>query len=152
MQPVPNSQELQTLIVSFVRAFGLHNPEMTPCGQPISVSEAHALMELEQERGIRQQVLADRLNLEKSTVSRLVKKLENRGWIERTTDPADTRAFLLRLTEAGRKNGQRIQQARTETFENLLESLDPGIYDAVTIGLSALVDALRINPGRRSEK
>ena len=147
-----DSQQLQTLIVSFVRAFGLHNPEMTPCGQPISVSEAHALMELERERGLRQQDLAVRLNLEKSTVSRLVKKLESRGWIARTTDPADTRAFILRLTEAGHRNGQRIQQARTETFERLLESLDPGKYDAVTSGLSALVDVLRTNHVRRSEK
>ena len=34
---------LQARISAFVRAFGLHQPDQTPCGQPIPVSEAHAM-------------------------------------------------------------------------------------------------------------
>ena len=29
-----------------VRALGLHKPDETPCGQPVAVAGAHALMEL----------------------------------------------------------------------------------------------------------
>ncbi len=46
-----------------------------------------------------QQVLAERLHLEKSTVSRLVKHLEQRGWVKRVRDFHDTRMsdFILYL-------------------------------------------------------
>lgn len=37
---------LQDQIVGFIRAFGLHQPDRTPCGQPVPVSEAQALHEL----------------------------------------------------------------------------------------------------------
>ncbi|MQA97184.1 MAG: MarR family transcriptional regulator, partial [Streptosporangiales bacterium] len=33
-------QELQQAVARFVRAFGLHQPDQTPCGQPIPTSEA----------------------------------------------------------------------------------------------------------------
>jgi len=41
--------------------------------------------------------------LDVSTMSRHVRALEERGYIERATDPADGRASLLTLTAAGRK-------------------------------------------------
>ena len=53
-----------------VRSLGLHKPDETPCGQPVSVAEAHALLEIAREPGISQNGLAGRLKLEKSTVSR----------------------------------------------------------------------------------
>ena len=33
-------------MIGLVRAFGLHKPDETPCGQPVAVAGAHALMEL----------------------------------------------------------------------------------------------------------
>ena len=41
-----NATELMESVVSFVQSFGLHRPEQTPCGQPVPVAEAHALMDL----------------------------------------------------------------------------------------------------------
>lgn len=74
---------LQASLIALIRAFRLHHPEKTPCGQSVSVAEAHALMELIQAVLLSQGELAKRLSLEKSTVSRLVSILEKRGWIER---------------------------------------------------------------------
>jgi DNA-binding MarR family transcriptional regulator len=67
---------LQEQLVALIRAFGLHRPDQTPCGQPVAVAEAHALMELAQGAPLSQNDLAARLQLEKSTVSRLVGILE----------------------------------------------------------------------------
>jgi hypothetical protein len=38
--------ELQERILGLVRALGLHKPDERPCGQPVAVAGAHALMEL----------------------------------------------------------------------------------------------------------
>jgi hypothetical protein len=35
--------ELQERMIGLVRAFGLHKPDETPCGQPVAVAGAHAL-------------------------------------------------------------------------------------------------------------
>lgn len=96
-------RELQEAVARFVRAFGLHQPDQTPCGQPVPVSEAHALGELARDGALRQSELAHRLRLEKSTTSRLVTQLINRGWADRTPAPDDGRGVLVQLTPHGCK-------------------------------------------------
>lgn len=64
------SIELQERMIDLIRAFGLHRPDEVPCGQPVAVAEAHALLELSREEPLLQKDLAAKLRLEKSTVSR----------------------------------------------------------------------------------
>lgn len=84
--------DLEERLIAFVRAFGLHQPDRTPCGEPISVSQAHALTELSV-HDLNQAELARRLRLDRSVVSRLADALEERGWlaasgIRRTSVPS----------------------------------------------------------------
>ena len=115
--------ELQERMIGLIRAFGLHKPDETPCGQPVAVAEAHTLMELTREEPLLQKDLVFRLRLEKSTVSRLVKMLEGRGWIERTRSPHDGRAMELRLTEAGKRTASTLAEVRREKFARILEAI-----------------------------
>jgi DNA-binding MarR family transcriptional regulator len=108
--------DLQERMIALIRAFGLHKPDETPCGKPVSVAEAHALMELSRAETLVQKELASRLRLQKSTVSRLVGMLEDRGWVERSRSPRDGRALELRLTEAGRRTAEGIAEARRAKF------------------------------------
>ena len=50
---------------------------------------------------LRMSVLADFAEGSLSRLSQVVARLERRGWVERATDPADRRATLARLTDAG---------------------------------------------------
>ena len=54
---------LQEQMIALIRAFGLHRPDQTPCGKPVSVAEAHTLMELTREEPLSQNELALRLQL-----------------------------------------------------------------------------------------
>src|SRR6266542_4021381 len=116
--------DLQEQMIALIRAFGLHRPDQTPCGQPIAVAEAHALMELARAEPLSQNDLVARLRLEKRTVSRLVHQMEQRGWIVRSRSPLDGRMAQLHLTEAGRAKFARILAAIPEEQRaNVLESL-----------------------------
>jgi DNA-binding MarR family transcriptional regulator len=115
--------EFQRAFVGLVRAFGLHQPERTPCGQPVATSEAHALLELDGEASLTQNELAQRLRLQKSTVSRLVAQLEDKHWLRREPDAHDRRARRLQLTDAGREIARTINAARTEKFERLVAAI-----------------------------
>lgn len=50
---------------------------------------------------MRPSALADALGTGASYVSKIVRKLEADGWVERATDPSDGRATLIALTPAG---------------------------------------------------
>ena len=134
---------LQERMIALIRAFGLHKPDQTPCGRSVSVAEAHALMELSRAETLVQKELASRLRLEKSTVSRLVGMLEDRGWVERSRSPQDGRALELRLTGAGRRAAEDIAEARREKFARVLEAIPEGERGSVLESMRVLEEAMR---------
>lgn len=133
---------LQKQMVALVRAFGLHRPEQTPCGKPVAVAEAHALMDLAQHPQLAQHELATRLRLGKSTVSRLVGQMEERGWVTRSRSTADGRVLLLELTEAGRSQAEELAQARQAKFARVLAAIPAEQRGMVVEMLGVLVEAI----------
>lgn len=145
-QPQPRlaeGVELQQRLIGFIRAFGLHQPDATPCGEPIPVSEAHALGELAAQDSLGQLELTRRLRLQKSTVSRLLDQLERRGWVQRRRDPADGRAVRLALTPAGRAAASHLEQARQAKLGALLAAIPAHERGGVLHALDVLIGALR---------
>lgn len=138
----PASEAFEQQIVRLIRALGLHRPDQTPCGAPISVGEAQALFELAREPGVSQNELAARLHLEKSTVSRLAKTLEQRGWLDRVRDEHDSRLFKLRLTAAGSKAVQRLAAARRARFAKVFNAVPAHRRGALLESLSLLSEVL----------
>jgi DNA-binding MarR family transcriptional regulator len=132
----------QEEIVELIRALGLHRPDQTPCGQPISVAEAQAVLELSRQPGISQNGLATRLRLEKSTVSRVASMLERRAWIERSRDTNDARILRLRLTPSGLKAAQALAASREAKFSKVFEAIPPGKRDSVLQSLALLSQVL----------
>jgi len=130
-------------MVALVRSLGLHKPDQTPCGQPISVAEAHALLEIGREPGITQNGLAARLRLEKSTVSRVAGMLERRGWIRRERDPSDARYVRLALTQRGMKANVRIAQSRREHFDRVFQAIPASARGSVIDSLAVLAEVAR---------
>jgi DNA-binding MarR family transcriptional regulator len=134
--------ELQERIVAFVRAFGLHRPDETPCGAPVPPSEAHALAVLGA-GPLTQSDLAGRLGLRKSTVSRVVDQLAGRGWAERRTSPDDARCRLVALTPAGADAATAVAGARRARMARLLDRIPPADRTAVLDALAVLTEAAR---------
>ncbi|HEX6417576.1 MAG TPA: MarR family winged helix-turn-helix transcriptional regulator [Acidimicrobiales bacterium] len=132
---------LQRHLAGFVRAFGLHRPDETPCGAPVPVSEAHALSVLAERGPLTQTDLVHHLALGKSTVSRLVDQVVARGWAERTTSPDDARCRLVALTPAGRDAAAGLQRARAARFARLLDRIPPAERPVVLAALTTLTEA-----------
>jgi DNA-binding MarR family transcriptional regulator len=141
--PPADALALQAQISAFVRAFGLHQPDRTPCGQPVPVSEAHATAELHQHGPLTQQDLAQRLRLEKSTVSRLVTQLQTRGWLQRSKQNGDGRLVWLELTAAGHQAASDLATTRAQRFTHLLEAIPADRRQSVIDALTLLVEASR---------
>ena len=134
--------DFQDTMIGLIRSLGLHKPDTTPCGQPLSVGEAQALLEVGRDPGITQNGLAQRLSLDKSTVSRLVGMLERRAWIERVRDRSDSRFYHLRLTAAGTKANANLAQSRRAKFERIFQAIPRAQRVGVAASLTALMEAI----------
>jgi DNA-binding MarR family transcriptional regulator len=136
------SADLAEKMVAFVRAFGLHRPEETPCGEALPVAEAHALMDLSRRGPMSHGQLAICLRLEKSTVTRLARQLEKRQWIERFGSKRDGRVLLIRLSKRGRRAALRLEKARRTKFEHLLSAIPSDKRASVIKTLCVLLEAM----------
>jgi len=134
--------DLGRSMVALVRAFGLHRPTETPCGEAIPVGEAHALMDLAERGPMSHGSLATSLRLEKSTVSRLVRQMDKRGWIERYGASGDGRVVLIRLSRKGRGAAARLDNARRAKFETLLAGIPKDKRSSTIAALEVLRKAL----------
>jgi DNA-binding MarR family transcriptional regulator len=132
------AQALQSSFTGVVRALGLLRPDTTPCGQAMSITEAHALSELHAQGPITQQQLGRALRLEKSTISRLVDQLTSAGLVERAPNPHDRRSRLVGLTATGTHRARRLEDARRDLFERLLGALTPNERRLVVDGVTRL--------------
>lgn len=72
-----------------------------------------------------QQVLATSLRLEQSTVGKLVDQLEAQDRVTRNPNPDDGRSRLVSLTRNGRRRAERLNQARSNFFSQLLSTVTP---------------------------
>ncbi len=68
----------------------------------IGLAHTSLLIHLDLE-GTRVTVLAERAGMTKQAMGQVLVDLERRGYVARSTDPADRRALLVTLTEAGRR-------------------------------------------------
>lgn len=64
--------------------------------------------------------LADEFHLDVSTVSRQTAALEQKGYVFRTPDPTDGRAYSLQITELGKRELIESKKARTERIARLI--------------------------------
>lgn len=68
----------------------------------LHVGQEMVLVELWQEDGLRGGELAVRLGVEPPTVTKMLRRLEGCGLVERRPDPTDARSFRVYLTDEGR--------------------------------------------------
>lgn len=83
------------------------------------------LLRLERREGLKQSELAEALDLQPITLTRLVDRLCANGLIERRADPNDRRAKKLYLTPAARPLIDRIADRVEELSETVLEGIAP---------------------------
>ena len=136
------------LLMDVFREMGAHRPEQQLPGWSLSLSEIYALNILAERAPLSQQELGAALALEKSSVSRLVQQLEQRGWAHRERDARDSRLRMLRLTDAGAQIAGQLQRHMSEAHATLFERLTPHEQAALLEGLTALLRALQSSDWR----
>ncbi|MBI5608149.1 MAG: MarR family transcriptional regulator [Deltaproteobacteria bacterium] len=140
-QPEP-SHELRHLLQVLFRRFGVLATGATPCGQPLQLAHAHALMVLLQEGELSQQALGRVLGIDKSNVARLCARMAGVGHIQQRTSDQDLRSRRVALTEKGMRLAQEVQAASQARFAAVLAEIPIESQATVLTALGQLVAAM----------
>lgn len=99
-------------------------------------AQGQVLGQINMNQGINQSTLADRLDIQNMTLTRLVDKLEKAGFVERRADPDDRRMWRLYLTAAAEPILEEMWVVAEEICDDALEGLSGQARDKMIEGLA----------------
>jgi DNA-binding MarR family transcriptional regulator len=121
MQADPDS--LVSTALQFVRAVrSRHSALLAEHG--LHPGQDGLFLAIWQQPGMRMSVLAEELDVERPTVTRMVARLERSGLVERRRDPDDGRVWLVFPTQRSRLLEASVRRARAELEESLSVALE----------------------------
>ena len=83
------------------------------------------LAKVERSEGLKQSELAEQMEMQPITLTRLIDRLCDNGWIERRSDDADRRVNRLYLRKAARPLLGKLSGLRSELTATAMEGINP---------------------------
>lgn len=131
---------VRTASRKMVRELGFMQSTLAATNYPPSA--VHAILEIGQQQSLTAAQLADILNLDKSSVSRMVRKLVGANEVQESASGADGRAKLLTLTSQGQRTWAAVDSFGQQQVAAALAPLAKAQYSVVRDGLVAYAQAL----------
>ena len=120
-------EQLKNQLVATARRFKHRRPLPPSSIADLSETEVFALIVIchacDHSPEVRPSQIAKRFNASPSSVSQLLKSLEEKGFIERTRCKSDSRAVVVDITEQGKVVSEEMRAQRSRFFD--------GMFDAV---------------------
>ena len=105
-----------------------------------SLTEARVLLEVSKTEPCQANALADRLRLDRSFLSRILKRLEGKSLIARTPDPADSRASHIAITAEGKTVLGELDSRSEAQIGSLIAALSPAELQEVQRAMRLIRD------------
>jgi len=96
----------------------------------VSANQCYAIAALVYKGPLTLNKLAKDLRLDKSTTSRMIDILEQKGYVSRLENPVDARVKNLVTTDKGRKLHNKIESDLVEGLKEMLAEFDPDVRHA----------------------
>lgn len=94
-------------------------------GLGVTRAQWKVLFRLHRQPGLRQIELADMLDIEPITLSRIVDRLEESGFVERRPDPSDRRAWRLHVTLRAQPLIAKLRAIADDMIAEAFAGIDP---------------------------
>jgi MarR family transcriptional regulator for hemolysin len=118
----------------------------------ISRAQWVVLMRLDRSEGLKQSELAEILDLQPISLTRLLDRLADNGLIERRPDPNDRRANQLYLTPAARPLLEQLVELGRDLMDDVLAGLNAKAHERLLSDLQLMKDNLRTAISRQSNQ
>ena len=142
MTPQPVKREIAFTIMDVARLLKTYADQRA---RQFGISRAQwaVLIRIERTEGLKQSELAELLDLQPISLTRLLDRLADNGLIERRADPNDRRANRLYLTAAAKPLLARLTELGGDMMETVLDGLDVKSIERMLKQLVTLKDNLR---------
>ena len=114
------------------------------------------LAKVERSEGLKQSELAELMEMQPITLTRLVDRLCDNGWIERRGDDSDRRVNRLYLRKAARPLLGKLSGLRSELTATALEGINPAEAHRLLVQLETIKEnvrnAIQTTPGEPARK
>ncbi|BCJ49779.1 hypothetical protein Asp14428_12540 [Actinoplanes sp. NBRC 14428] len=121
MSPPERVQEAFTELMRWAHRGDVRRALLGSAAQELSTNDITLLRAITTHGPVRASELAARQGVDKSTVTPQIRRLEDRGLVERHGDPGDRRATLLSATDLGRRQLRQMDEVGTHLFERALQ-------------------------------
>ena len=88
-------------------------------------AEIRCLLLFDGEQYLTVNEIARRMDVAKSRATKLVRGLLDKGYLERTEDPRDTRVKLINTTDAGKKKIKEVEDFHLQIHKELINLISP---------------------------
>ena len=119
----------------------MNQSDCCQCG--VNTSQCFLLVEIGRKPGICAKELTEILRVDKSSISRSVEELVQKGYVNREPSSEDRRSVVLSLTECGRKRFDRIEHDMNMKFQKVLSGIELEKQEQVLEALRIYNEACR---------
>lgn len=134
--------DIQESLSELVRVYQFRDRQRI-CYYDVSITQCYAISMLVAVGPITLNKLAAELYLDKSTSSRVIDSLEQKGYVRKTVDSEDARALSLEVTTKGKKLHLRIERDLVEQMKKLLTDFEPNVRKESARLLARLAQAAK---------
>jgi len=113
-------------------------------GLGVTRAQWKVLFRLTRQPGMRQIELADLLDVEPITLTRIIDRLQEAGLVQRTPDPSDRRAWRLHVTAKAQPLVEKLRGIADEMTAETFSGVDPSEIEITR----RVLERLRENAGR----
>lgn len=142
-----SEQAIETL--HLLRRCGHYLHHHWGCGR---ASQMRALHILEDRGEMTQRELQNHMGIQQGSLSELVKKLEEKAFITRTSSQTDHRKMLIQITEPGRRQSRILRERRNQEALELAGVLSGEEQQVLQALLNKLLDSWQGRPESGAEK
>lgn len=134
-------EELSHLIIGFYEKISSWEHAVVK-GSGLSPAQMHAIEIIGQEKSLRMKELAEHLGVTTGSLTVMVDRLEQKGFLERRPHESDRRSFLVTLTDKGRKHFKKHHRYHLKLSEDVLAALEPAEQQRFAAALGLIVKRL----------
>ena len=149
MPQFPVSREVAVSVIDVARMLKTYADQRA---RQFGISRAQwtVLIRLDRCEGLKQSELADILDLQPISLTRLLDRLAGNGLIERRPDPNDRRANRLYLTPAARPLIEELSHLGEDMMATVLDGIDDASREQLLRDLGVMKDNLRAAINRQT--
>lgn len=139
-------EEVGALVQKLVRVFQLFERDKIKV-HGFTTSQCYALLELKKAGSLTMNELSERMNLNTSTMTRIMDNLVRDQYVIRDRDEADRRVVVVSLTDKGNGVTEKLSETVTDYYRQIIANIPEGHIEETLRAVEVLLRAFeKANP------